>query len=353
MSSPIPYTTDIERIDQDEADINAELADTFRQIIETTYRDLGHGFRGVHAKSHALLHARVRVLEGLPPHYAQGVFAEPKSFDALVRISTGAGDILPDSVSLIRGFAIKLVGVEGERLTGSEGDTTQDFLFANGVAFPTPGPKKFLANLKLLAKTTDKVEGLKKAVSAVFRTAEKGVEAVGGESALLEQLGGHRHTHPLGESFFTQAPIRYGDYIAKLGVVPLSENFKALEGQEIDIAGRDDALREEIATLLAARVLKAVNAPFYGLPQPVNSIAQAVTYLGLTTVRITCLRYIFIAAFKAGLVPFNTNYRYGGDELTYLFDNADAEAMEARESEILATLGEPDPYGRSRRARTT
>ncbi len=253
MSSPIPYTTDIERIDQDEADVNAELADTFRQIIETTYRDLGHGFRGVHAKSHALLQARVRVLEGLPPHYAQGVFAEPKSFDALVRISTGAGDILPDSVSLIRGFAIKLVGVEGERLAGSEGDSTQDFLFANGVAFPTPGPKKFLANLKLLAKTTDKVEGLKKAVSAVFRTAEKGVEALGGESALLEQLGGHRHTHPLGESFFTQAPIRYGDYIAKLGVVPLSENFKALEDQEIDIAGRDDALREEIASLLAAQ----------------------------------------------------------------------------------------------------
>ncbi len=35
----------------------------------------------------------------------------------------------------------------------------------------------------------------------------------------------------------------------------------------------------------------------------------------------------YFAAFKAGLVPFNTNYRYGADELTYLFDNADAEAV--------------------------
>ncbi|HEX5378250.1 MAG TPA: AMP-binding protein [Phenylobacterium sp.] len=35
----------------------------------------------------------------------------------------------------------------------------------------------------------------------------------------------------------------------------------------------------------------------------------------------------YFAAFKAGLAPFNTNYRYGGDELTYLFDNADAEAV--------------------------
>ncbi len=33
------------------------------------------------------------------------------------------------------------------------------------------------------------------------------------------------------------------------------------------------------------------------------------------------------ACFKAGLVPVNTNYRYTDDELVYLWDNADAEAV--------------------------
>jgi 3-oxocholest-4-en-26-oate---CoA ligase len=33
------------------------------------------------------------------------------------------------------------------------------------------------------------------------------------------------------------------------------------------------------------------------------------------------------AAMKVGLVPFNTNYRYGDDELSYLWDNADAVAV--------------------------
>ncbi len=33
------------------------------------------------------------------------------------------------------------------------------------------------------------------------------------------------------------------------------------------------------------------------------------------------------AAFKAGMAPVNTNYRYGPDEIVYLFDNADAEAV--------------------------
>ena len=35
----------------------------------------------------------------------------------------------------------------------------------------------------------------------------------------------------------------------------------------------------------------------------------------------------YVAAFKGGFVPVNTNYRYGADEVLYLFDNADAEAV--------------------------
>jgi acyl-CoA synthetase (AMP-forming)/AMP-acid ligase II len=35
----------------------------------------------------------------------------------------------------------------------------------------------------------------------------------------------------------------------------------------------------------------------------------------------------YYAAFKAGFAPVNTNYRYGPEELFYLFDNADAQAV--------------------------
>jgi acyl-CoA synthetase (AMP-forming)/AMP-acid ligase II len=48
----------------------------------------------------------------------------------------------------------------------------------------------------------------------------------------------------------------------------------------------------------------------------------------------------YFAAFKAGLAPFNVNYRYGTDEVAYLLDNADAEAVifEAGFAEVLAPL---------------
>jgi HD-like signal output (HDOD) protein len=49
---------------------------------------------------------------------------------------------------------------------------------------------------------------------------------------------------------------------------------------------------------VAAQVLAAVNAPFYGLRQPVASVGQAVTFLGLNTVRSICLKALMEASFK-------------------------------------------------------
>jgi 3-oxocholest-4-en-26-oate---CoA ligase len=44
---------------------------------------------------------------------------------------------------------------------------------------------------------------------------------------------------------------------------------------------------------------------------------------------LNCPEYMetLIGAFTAGMVPVNTNYRYGPEEIAYLFDNADAEAV--------------------------
>ena len=48
--------------------------------------------------------------------------------------------------------------------------------------------------------------------------------------------------HPLAEAYFTQVPIRFGDHIAKLAVVPVSSAQRALDRTSVDL--RDpDALR--------------------------------------------------------------------------------------------------------------
>ncbi len=161
---PLHYRPSVETPGPDEAAVNAAIVRSMRGILETTVQDYGHSVRSVHAKSHGLLEGELRVLDGLPSALAQGVFARAARFPVVLRISTNPGDILDDTVSAPRGLAIKIIGVEGERLPGSEGDATQDFVMANGPAFVAPDAAGFARSLKLLAATTDTGQAWKKAV---------------------------------------------------------------------------------------------------------------------------------------------------------------------------------------------
>jgi HD-like signal output (HDOD) protein len=51
---------------------------------------------------------------------------------------------------------------------------------------------------------------------------------------------------------------------------------------------------------IAAKVLATVNSPFYGLRRPVSSVGQAVTFLGLNSVRGICLQAMLDASFNSG-----------------------------------------------------
>lgn len=251
LAPPIPFDPDVETITPDEGAVNADVAEVIASIISASYDAHRHAARGLHAKGHALLDATVEVHAGLPPELAQGVFRPGASYPALIRISSIAGDPLSDKVSLPRGLALKLIGVGGARLPGSEHDDTQDFLFASGPAFAAPDAQAFLGPLKLLASTTDRAEWAKAALSTFLRPVERMLEKSGHESALVKTMGGYPLINPLGDRYFTQASIRFGAYVAKLDILPESANFRALSDREIDLDGRDDAMRAEIVALLA------------------------------------------------------------------------------------------------------
>jgi len=250
---PVPYSPDVEIIQPDEPATARDLAKTMLSIAEKTYADSGHAIRSVHAKSHGLLQARVDVLEGLPPEFTQGIFAEPRSYDAIIRLSTTPGDLLHDSISTPRGMALKIIDVDGVRLAGSENSASQDFVMVNGKEFNSPSGRAFLKNLKLLAATTDRAEGTKEFVAGIFKKAEAALETVGMESAMLKTLGGNPETHILGDSFFAQLPLRYGNHIAKYAVVPASDNLKALSGTTLDTSDDADVIRHAVQSFFETK----------------------------------------------------------------------------------------------------
>ena len=246
VAPPIHYQACHEMLEKGEAETLTKLLETLRSISATTLKDSGHGTRSVHAKSHGLLRAQLQVPPDLIPELAQGVFSKAGTWPVVIRFSTIPGDILDDNVSTPRGMAIKIIGVEGERLPGSEGATTQDFVLVNGPTFLAPNAKKFTSSLKLLAATTDKAPALKQALSTLFQGVEKSIEAVGGKSAALIAMGGHPETHVLGETFYSQVPILFGPYIAKISVVPASENLIALKNAIVDLTDKPNGLREAV-----------------------------------------------------------------------------------------------------------
>ncbi|SEM77827.1 hypothetical protein SAMN05192583_1199 [Sphingomonas gellani] len=244
--SPVRYSDAVEKPIDDEEQVHRDLIDTMRSITETTSKDYGHAVRSVHAKAHGIIGGELTIAADLPPELAQGLFATASTHKVVMRISTNPGDILDDSVSAPRGLALKILNVDGEHLPDAQGETTQNIVMASAPAFAAPDAAAFLKSLKQLAATTDKAEWAKKLLSTTLRGVESAIEAVGGKSAMLTTMGGAPITHPLGDTFYSQTPYRYGDYIAKFALVPVSENLTRLTGDKVNTSDRPDALREVV-----------------------------------------------------------------------------------------------------------
>jgi hypothetical protein len=93
--------------------------------------------RGQHPKHHGCVHADFLVAPDLPQDLKHGVFREGRTFPALIRFSNGRS--WDDRQGDIHGMAIKLLGVEGEKVLESEKDAqTQDFVLADHPTFFIP-----------------------------------------------------------------------------------------------------------------------------------------------------------------------------------------------------------------------
>lgn len=245
--APLAYDPAYEKPEPDEAETIQGLLDAMRKVRETTFEDTGHAMRSVHVKSHGLLKGELHVLEDLPETLKQGMFAQAGTYPLLMRLSSSPSDMLTDKISTPRGCALKILQVPGARLPGAEGASTQDFVMVNAdPAFQVSNLKHFLSTFKPLAATVDKAEGAKVVVSTVLKGIEKAIEAVGGSSSLIKNMGGEPEHHILGETFFTQVPSLFGRYMAKFSLAPVSAELKALTDAPLEIGDNPFALREAV-----------------------------------------------------------------------------------------------------------
>ena len=91
--------------------------------------------RDVHSKAHGCVKTRFDVGD-LEPRLRHGLFAQAGTYEAWLRFSSGDTHVQSDLVKDARGFALKVMGVPGEKLLPAErGETTQDFVMINDSRF--------------------------------------------------------------------------------------------------------------------------------------------------------------------------------------------------------------------------
>ena len=244
LQNLLPYSPAVEQPEPNEQQIFQELSDTMGHITRTMADRYRHAYRPVHAKSHGVVKATLQVLPGLPPELAQGIFAKPASYGVLMRFSTNPGDMLADNVSSPRGLALKVLGVQGEPLDGSTAGV-QDFVCIDTDTFPVPNPEGFLKQMKTFDKNLTVPEGVKHAISTTARLASEALQVVHVHSPTLAGIG-FPAINILGETFTTVAPLRFGDYVAKIAFVPSSESLTSLTGKHIDLGEGYNPLRDLI-----------------------------------------------------------------------------------------------------------
>lgn len=137
-----------EYIDANEDAIIAEMLEKMQSQMKRMYKDTKVP-RQIHTKMHGCVKAAFIVEPDLPEELRVGIFKEEKTYHAWVRFSNSSTKPKPDSKKDIRGIAIKLMGVPGEKLLNDQHlEETQDFLLMSSETF-------FSRNLKQFRRTLD------------------------------------------------------------------------------------------------------------------------------------------------------------------------------------------------------
>ena len=263
----LPYRSELATEPESETVLIQKMIDALRQNSEIQYaksqkdrrlwrNGKPHAIRDAHAKSCGILHGTLTVKADLDPHLRQGMFAEPgRTYPVIARISTTSGAIRSDQARGVRGLGIKVLGVVGEsgkRVSETFPEANQDFVFVTEPVFPFSNVEDYatagMRTATLLARTPDRAMI---AANTLLRGVRRLVERTGRELPPAVRVFADPNRHVLGQTFYTAAPIRFGDYVAKLSIAPLSTSVTDLIAEEISHNG-ENALADAVVAFFAS-----------------------------------------------------------------------------------------------------
>lgn len=217
----MPSTAWREQIAADEDTRFSGYAQQFADMQRAKSARYGPG-RALHRKQQLGLKATLDVLEGLPAHAVQGLFAQAHRYDVLVRLSNGGADKASDAKPDVRGFSFAVQGVQGESALGGP-VAHQDFALIQHPAFA-------------FAKV-DEFVGLAVHASKGFPALGKYLVGRYGWAGGFKQLKQIAKTFgkPFRgfavETFYSAAPMACGPYAARVRLRPVDSKAAPAKGK--------------------------------------------------------------------------------------------------------------------------
>ncbi|MGE0498916.1 MAG: catalase [Ramlibacter sp.] len=223
--SDAPGTGWQETIAPDEAQRHAEAGRRFAAIQQRKSERYGPG-RALHRKQLTAAQGTLQVLGDLPAWAAQGLFSEPGNHEVWVRLSNGGLDKARDSMPDIRGFAFRVLGVQGDSALGNGPAKSQDFTLINQEAFAFKGSAEFV----------DFVEAASWGNGSLLKYIVKryGVFGLPAQLAKLARMAGKPFTGFATEKMFSAVPMANGPYAARVRLVPHEANGQPTPGANKD-----------------------------------------------------------------------------------------------------------------------
>jgi len=218
-----PSTDWKEQVAPDEAERFEGYAREFAAMQQRKSAKFNNG-RALHRKQLLALKAELEVFPDLPEAARNGLFALPGKHEAWVRLSNGGTDRAADAKPDIRGFAIKVFGVQGPSAMDDGDATSQDFLLINHSAFGFPKSDEFVG----LAIAAGKGGG--GLLKYLF-----GRYGLVGAVKLMARFAGTLSKPFNGfalETFFSAAPIACGAYAARVRLVPDNQSSQAADKKD-------------------------------------------------------------------------------------------------------------------------
>jgi hypothetical protein len=195
----------------------AAITEIDRMVRAQVERDFPPGVRPArrdqHPKAHGCVRAEFTVDADVPDQLRHGLFATPGTYPAWIRFSSASSKIIADSNKDAHGMAVKLMGVEGEKVLPEEGhETTHDFVLANSRVF-------------FVRSATDNVAFVKAFTRGKLMTFFFGWNPLRWRlHELVNLLRATRQTvfNPLQIQYWSETPYKLGPHAVKYSARPLA-----------------------------------------------------------------------------------------------------------------------------------